>query len=112
MNGRVCVLDIDDLRRSIMKEAHCSAYVMHLDSTKMYRTIKESYWWSGMKKDVANFMSRCLVRQYVKAEHQNPPETFNPFPIPEWKWEHVTMDFVVGLPRIQAGYDAIWVIVD
>ena len=33
-------------------------------------------------------------------------------PIPEWKWEHITMDFVVGLPRTRSGYDAIWVIMD
>jgi hypothetical protein len=32
--------------------------------------------------------------------------------IPEWKWEEIGMDFIVGLPRTQAGYDSIWVIVD
>ena len=44
MKGRVCVADIDDLRKAIMEEAHCSAYAMHPSSTKMYRTIKENYW--------------------------------------------------------------------
>ena len=33
-------------------------------------------------------------------------------PIPEWKWEHITMDFMVGLPRTLVGFDAIWVVVD
>ena len=78
----------------------------------MYRTIKENYWWSGMKRDVAEFVSRCLVCQQVKAEHQKPSKTLQPLPILEWKWEHITMDFVVGLPRAQGGYDVIWVIVD
>ena len=78
----------------------------------MYHTIKENYWWSGMKKDVAEFVSRCLVCQQVKAEHQKPLGTLQPLPIPEWKWEHITMDFVVGLPCAQGGYDAIWVIID
>ena len=63
MKGRVCVLDVKNLRKLIMEEAHCSAYAMHPGSTKMYRTIKENYWWSGMKKDIADFMSRCLVCQ-------------------------------------------------
>ena len=78
----------------------------------MYRTIKENYWWSGMKRDIAEFVVRCLVCQQVKAEHKKPSGTLQPLPIPEWKWEHITMDFVVGLPSTQAGFDAIWVIVD
>ena len=44
MRGKACILDVDDLRKMIMKKAHCSAYAMHLGSTKMYRTIKENYW--------------------------------------------------------------------
>ena len=50
MKGRVCVPDVEDLRKLIMEEAHCSAYAMHPGSTKMYQTIKENYLWSGMKK--------------------------------------------------------------
>ena len=65
-----------------------------------------------MKRDIAEFVSRCLVFQQVKAEHQKLLGTLQPLPIPEWKCEHITMDFVVGLPCAHAGYDAIWVIVD
>ena len=61
MKSRVCVLDIEDLRRLIMEEAHCSAYAMHPGNTKMYQIIKENYWWSGMKWDIVEFISRCLV---------------------------------------------------
>ena len=75
MKGRVCVLDVDDLRRLIMGEAHCSASTMHLGSTKMYRTIKKNYWWSGMKKDIAEFVYRYLMCQQMKAEHWKPPGT-------------------------------------
>ena len=75
MKGRVCVLDIDDLRRAIMKEARCSAYSMHPGSTKMYQTIKENYWWFGMKKDIVEFVSKCLMCQQVKVKHQKPTET-------------------------------------
>ena len=48
----------------------------------------------------------------VKAEYQKPHGTIHLLPISKWKWEHITMDFLVGLPRTQAGYDAIWVIMD
>ena len=78
----------------------------------MYRTIKKNYWWFGMKEDIADFVSRCLVCQQVKAKHQKPSRTLHPLPIPKWKWEHIIMDFVVGPPCTQVGYDAIWVIVD
>jgi hypothetical protein len=48
----------------------------------------------------------------VKAEHQRPNRLLQPLKIPEWKWEEIRIDFIVGLPHIQAGYDSIWVIVD
>ena len=65
-----------------------------------------------MKKDVAKYVSRCLVCQKVKEEHQKLLGTLLPLPILKWKWEHITIDFVVGLPCTQANYDAIWVIMD
>ena len=83
IRDRVCVPDVDDLRKLIMEEAHCSAYAMHTRSTKMYHTIKENYWWSGMKRDIVDFMSKCLVCQQVKKEHQRPSGTLQPLPIPE-----------------------------
>ena len=105
--GRLCVPSIEVLKREIMEEAHNSAYAMHPGSTKLYHTLKENYWWLGMKKDIAEFVARCLVCQQVKAEHQHPVGTLQPRPIPEWKWEHITMYFVVGLPRTQQGHNAI-----
>ena len=52
-----------------------------------------------MKKEIAEYVSKRLQCQQVKAEHQKPGGLLQPLLIPEWKWEHVTMDFVVGLPR-------------
>ena len=82
MKSRICLPDMEDLRKMIMEEAHYSAYAMHPDSTKMYRTIKKNYWWSGIKNDIIEFLSRCLVCQQVKVEHQKPPELFNLYPYP------------------------------
>ena len=73
--GRLCVPSIEVLKREIIEEAHNSAYAMHPGSTKLYRTLKENYWWSGMKKNIAEFVARCLVCQQVKAEHQHPAGT-------------------------------------
>ena len=82
MKEKVCVPDIEDLRKLIMKEAHYSAYAMHPVSTKMYQTIKENYQWSGMKRDILKFVLRCLVCKQVKAEHQKSLGTLQPLSIP------------------------------
>ena len=58
---RMCVSEYGKLKRDIMEEAHSSAYAMHPGSTKMYKTLKENYWWNGIKKEIASFISRCLT---------------------------------------------------
>ena len=65
-----------------------------------------------MKRDVAAHVDLCDICQRVKAEHQRPAGLLQPLQVPVWKWEEISMDFIVRLPRTQAGYDSIWVIVD
>jgi hypothetical protein len=65
-----------------------------------------------MKRDITEYVSLCDTCQRVKAEHQRPAGLLQPLKIPEWKWEAIEMDIIVGLPRTQARYDSIWVIVD
>ena len=112
LGDRICVPDTNDLRREILDEAHNAPYAMHPGTTKMYNTMKSHYWWPGMKKDVAEFIAKCLTCQQIKVEHQAPAGKLHPLSIPEWKWEKITMDFVTGLPKTQKGNDAIWIIVD
>nr|GEW37219.1 retrotransposon protein, putative, Ty3-gypsy subclass [Tanacetum cinerariifolium] len=93
-------------------KAHSSSFSVHLGSTKMYHDLKQHFWWSGMKRDVATFVSRCLICQQVKIEHQRASGLLQPLDIPVWKWNEISMDFVTGLPRTQGRHDAIWVVVD
>ncbi|GKB07300.1 retrotransposon protein, putative, ty3-gypsy subclass [Tanacetum coccineum] len=65
-----------------------------------------------MKKDVAEFMAKCLTCQRVKIEHQRASGLLQQLEIPIWKWEKITMDLVTGLPRTMRKNDAIWVVVD
>jgi hypothetical protein len=109
---RICVPDVGDLRKTILREAHDSAYSNHPGSTKMYQDLKKRYWWYGMKRDVATHVALCDTCHRVKAEHQKPAGLLQQLKVPEWKWEEIGMDFIVGLPRTPAGYDSIWVIVD
>ena len=78
----------------------------------MYRTLVKYYWWIGMKREVADFVSKCLICQQVKAERQKPSGLLQSLPIPMWKWEELNMDFVFKLPSTPRRYDGIWVIID
>jgi hypothetical protein len=109
---RICFPEIDSLRETILKEAHDSDYSIHPGSTTMYQDLKQKYWWYGLKRDVAAHVAKCDVCQRVKAEHQRPARLLHPLKIPEWKWEEIGIDFIVGLLCTPAGYDSIWVIVD
>ena len=83
--NRVCVPNGNDLRKSILEEVHNGSFAIHPSSTKMYQDLKMSFWWSGMKRDVSEFVTKCLVCQRVKAEHQVRSGLFQPIRIPEWK---------------------------
>jgi hypothetical protein len=65
-----------------------------------------------MKRDVAEYVALCDTCQREKAEHQRPARLLQLLQVPKWKWEEIAMDFIVGLPRTQSGYDSIWVIMD
>jgi hypothetical protein len=106
--NRICVPDIDSLRKTILEEAHDSDYSIHPGSTKMYQDLKQKYWWYGSKRDVAAHVAMCDVCQRVKAKHQRQAGLLYPLKIPEWK----CMDFINGLPRTSKGYDSIRVIED
>ncbi|GJR97413.1 putative reverse transcriptase domain-containing protein [Tanacetum coccineum] len=77
----------------------------------MYQDLKQLYSWPNMKADIATYVSKCLTCAKVKAEHQKPSGLLQQPKIPVWKWEQITMDFIVGLSRTPSGYDSIWVIV-
>jgi hypothetical protein len=111
-DARVVIPNNAKLRRDILSEAHKTRYTVHPGNTKMYQDLKEIFWWNGMKRDIALFVAQCATCQQVKAEHQRPAGPLQPLDIPEWKWDQIAMDFVVGLPKTSKGYDSIWVVID
>ena len=78
----------------------------------MYKDLRNTFWWPGMKQGIAEYVSKCLVCMKVKIEHKRPMGLLQPLEVPTWKWESISMDFVTGLPVSKNGYNAIWVIVD
>ena len=70
INDRLCIPNIGGQRKEVMKEAQTAPYTMHPEITKMYQTLRSQYWWPTMKKDVAEYIDKCLICQQIKAEHQ------------------------------------------
>nr|CAB3504395.1 unnamed protein product [Digitaria exilis] len=100
---RIVVPKNTELRRKIMDEDHLSKFSIHPGSTKMYQDLKQNFWWTRMKREIATYVSECDMCQRVKASHLKVPGTLQPLPIPSWKWEDISMDFIVELPRTRKG---------
>jgi hypothetical protein len=111
-NNRIVVPKNDEIRQQILDEAHLSRYSIHPGSTKMYHDLKQHYWWKKMKIEIACYVARFDTCRGVKAIHMKTAGPLQSLPIPTWKWEDISMDFIVGLPRTTKGYDSIWFIVD
>ncbi|GKB55229.1 hypothetical protein Tco_0905982 [Tanacetum coccineum] len=79
---RICVPLVGGVRTIIMEEAHNTRYYVHPGADKMYHDLRDMYWWPGMKRDIAKYVSKCLTCSKVK------------------------------LPRSKSGHDTIWVVVD
>ena len=110
--SKLCVPNDMCLKKKVFYESHNTVFTMHPRGNKMYQDMKQYYWWRGMKKDIFEYVSKCLTCQQVKAEHQVPFGLLNPLPILQWKWDNITMNFVSGFPLTQRKHDAVWVIVD
>jgi hypothetical protein len=96
--NRLVVSKIPELRQLILDEAHNTRFSIHPGSNKMYQDLKQRFW--------------CDTCRRVKVEHLKSAGMLQPLPIPSWKWEDISMNFITGLPKTSRGFDSIWVIVD
>ena len=104
---RLVVPKTFELRKQILDDAHLSRYSIHSESNKMYQDLKQRFWWTRMKREVAKYVSECDTCKRVKASHLKSAGPLQPLSIPSWKWEDISMDFLVGLPKTSKGYDSI-----
>jgi hypothetical protein len=102
------VVPVDpELRKEIFDEAHLSKFSIHPGSTKMYQDLKKNFWWSNMKVDIAKYVAECDTCHRVKASHLKSAGVLQPLAIPLWKWDDISMDFIVGLPLTARKKDSI-----
>jgi hypothetical protein len=111
--GNRLVVPIDpEIKKIILDEAHKSKFSIHPGSTKMYQDLKQNLWWSNMKVDIAKYVAECDTCHRMKESHLKSAGVLQPLSIPMWKWDYISMDFIVGLPLTARKKDSIWVIVD
>eukprot|EP00253_Pinus_taeda_P029666 PITA_29666 len=109
---KIYIPNQNSIKEKILDENHRSPYAGHPGYQKLITSLRKEYYWPAMKKDVVEYLARCLECQQVKAEHQHPTGLLQPIPIPEWKWETITMDVITGLPKSKRSNDSIMVVVD
>jgi hypothetical protein len=110
--NKIYVPNVQDLKLMILNEMHNVPYVRHLGYLKTMAAIKSHYFWPSMKKEIAEYIAKCMECQKVKSKHRHPAGLLQPLPILECNWEVVKMDFITGLPRRGKKHDSIMVVVD
>jgi hypothetical protein len=100
------------LKKKILDEAHTSKYSIHPGSTKIYHDLRQQFSWTRMKREAARYVSECDTCWKVKADYMKPGGLLQPLSISEWKWDDISMDFIMSLPMTAHKFDSIWVIMD
>jgi hypothetical protein len=73
----------------------------------MYHDLRQLFWWTRMKREVACYVSECDTYWKVKADYMKPGELLHLLSILEWKWDDISMDFIVGLPMTAHKFDSL-----
>ena len=96
----------------ILEETHNIPIGGHVGMSKTLELVSRNFYWPRLHRDVKHYVSSCQKCQENKPSNALPMGLLNPLSIPNRRWDQVTMDFIVQLPRTSSGYDAIIVVVD
>ena len=99
------------MRENLIREKHSGGLVGHFGHDKTFEQLQHFYYWPRMRFEVQKFVSSCKICQHAKGKSHN-TGLYTPLPIPNRPWDSINMDFVLGLPKTQKGYDLVFVGVD
>jgi hypothetical protein len=115
MHGRVCVPHVPGdvtLRTDLIHDCHDAPYNGHAGVDKTYVRLYRDFFWPGMYRDVVKWVLSCHSCQVSKPRSSAQPGLLQPLPVAERRWDIVSLDFKMDLPRTKGGHDAIMVVVD
>ena len=81
----MCVLVVAELKKKILDEGHNSPHSIQPSGNKLYKDLKQRFWWSNMTQEVADYVAKCPACQIAKIRHQQLARLLQPLDIPEWK---------------------------
>ena len=109
---RVYIPNNKQLKTRILREIHDAPTGGHVGVTKTTELVKRQFYWPRMHDEIRKYVTSCLPCQQSKPSNQAPMGLLQPLPIPDAKWEQVSMDLITALPKTKNGHDAIVVVVD
>ena len=89
---------MEEFKRIFTDEIHKIPNYYHQGYKKIIAISRKKYFLQGMKRYIVEYISKWMKFQQVKVEHQQPIGLFHPLPIPKWKLEIISMDFIIGFP--------------
>ena len=110
--ARLCIPDKLEMRTTLLRDHHDAEIAGHRGVEKTYSSIATHFFWPKLSKDVKSYVTTCDACQRNKSSTHKPASLLQPLPTPETRWEQVSMDFIVQLPKTKTGMTAILVVVD
>lgn len=110
--SRLYVPDVLSLKTLIIRECHDSKMQCHIGFQKTYDLVSRQFYWPNMYVEIKKYVLTCLICQRTKAENKRKAGLLQPLPIPERRWQIVSLDFIVQLPRTKNGHDTVFIVVD
>ncbi|CAI7792410.1 unnamed protein product [Closterium sp. NIES-54] len=110
--NRIWVPAYQPLQELLTQEVHDSNLSGHFGIDKILKLLQRNYYWPDMLTDEQQYVTTCPTCQAMKSSRQRPAGLLKPLEPPKRPWQHVTMDFVIGLPAGASGNDSVLVVVD
>jgi len=111
-NGATVVPNSQGLREDILEEIHNTVYGGHLGGQRTFEQVSRLFWWPGHRVQVLKHVQECASCQANKTGHRLPTGLLQNLPVPERRWESVSLDFITGLPITKGGNTQIVVFID
>src|ERR671932_1712412 len=108
---KVYIPDDVQWQTRVVKEHHNSKFAGHFGQDKTYEMIKRNFWFPGLEAFVRKYVSSCDICQRNKSRRHKPYKELQGLKVPYTLWSHISMDFIIELPKVK-GYSIIWVVVD